>query len=72
MVEFGRKHDLMPLLDLCISREKDFQEIRDALQGLDRYAVIVRYPGVKIDLESAEAALSAATKVRKFVRAKLG
>ena len=71
-VEFQRKHDLLPLLKLCVSQDKDFQDIKNDLVALDRYAVIVRYPGVRIEVKTAEAALKTAQRVRKFVRRKLG
>jgi HEPN domain-containing protein len=70
-VEFKRKHDLIPLLRLCLSLDKEFQTIKKDLLTLDRYSVIVRYPGIHIDVETAEAALKAAGRVRKFVREKL-
>ena len=71
MVEFERRHDLMPLLKLCASLDQDFQKIRIELKELDRYAIIVRYPGVTIKAETAKAALDAAKRVRGFVRRKL-
>ena len=70
-VDFERKHDLMPLLSMCVSLEKDFQSLKEDLQELDRYAVVVRYPGVIVRVEMAESALKAAESVRLFVRRKL-
>jgi HEPN domain-containing protein len=70
-VEFERKHDLIPLLNLCMSLDKEFQTLEDDLYTLDRYAVIVRYPGIVIKADTAEDALKAADRVRKFVRRKL-
>jgi len=71
-IEFERRHDLMPLLDLCASLEVDFAAIKSDLQTLDRYAVIVRYPGITLDAEISESALDAAERVRNFIRKKLG
>ena len=71
-VEFQRKHDLLPLLQLCLSIDKEFQSIMKDLTALDRYAVIVRYPGIRIEVKTAEAALKTAQRVRKFIRKKLG
>ena len=71
-IEFERRHNLMPLLDLCVSLEADFATIKSDLQTLDRCAVIVRYPGITLDAEIAESALDAAERVRKFIRKKLG
>ena len=70
-VEFERKHDLIPLLNMCLSLDKEFQVFEDDLYNLDRYAVIVRYPGIIIKADTAEAALDAAERVRQFVRKKL-
>jgi HEPN domain. len=70
-VNFERKHDLMPLLALCVSLDKEFQILKDALQELDRYAVVVRDPGVVVKAETAESAQKTTEKVRQFVRRKL-
>jgi len=70
-VEFERRHDLMPLLDLCVSLDEDFLTLKNDLQTLDRYAVLVRYPGIMLDVETAESALDAAERVRKYIRGKL-
>jgi HEPN domain-containing protein len=70
-VNFERKHDLMPLLALCVSLDEDFQFLKEGLQELDRYAVVVRYPGVMIKVETAESALKTTENVRQFVRRKL-
>ncbi len=70
-IEFERSHELMPLLLLCASLDAEFKSIKRDLEKLNRYAVIVRYPGISIKAETAEEALSAAERVRKFVRKKL-
>ena len=70
-VEFERKHDLLPLLMLCQSLDDDFLQIKKHLSQLDRYAVVVRYPGVIVKANTAEDALKAADRVRKFIRKKL-
>ncbi len=70
-INFERKHDLMPLLAMCVSMDDEFQSLKDGLQGLDRYAVVVRYPGVVIKPETAESALKAAAAIRTFMRRKL-
>ena len=70
-IEFKRKHDLMPLLKLCLSLDDEFKTIKKDLSALDRYAVIVRYPGITIEVDTAEDALEAAKRVQEFVRKKL-
>ena len=56
---------------MCVSLEEDFLSLKEGLQELDRYAVVVRYPGVIIKAETAESALEAAAAIRKFIRRKL-
>lgn len=70
-VNFERKHDLMPLLAMCVSLDEKFQDLKEDLQELDRYAVVVRYPGVIVKADMAESALKAVKRVRQFVRLKL-
>lgn len=71
-IDFERKHDLIPLLALSAARDNEFQVLKEDLQELDRYAVIVRYPGITIKAETAELALKAVERVRRFTRLKLG
>ena len=70
-IEFERKHDLNPLLELCVASDKEFEILENDLRELDRYAVIVRYPGIVVKADTAEEALNAAGRVRKFIRKKL-
>ena len=70
-IEFERKHDLNPLLELCVALDKKFVVLENDLRELDRYAVIVRYPGIIIKADTAKEALNAAGRVRKFIRKKL-
>jgi HEPN domain-containing protein len=70
-VEFERKHDLMPLLISCQTLDAEFQQIKKDLSRLDRYAVVVRYPGIIIKAATAEAALKSAGHVQEFVKKKL-
>lgn len=67
-IEFERKHDLNPLLELCVVLDKKFEALENDLRELDRYAVIVRYPGIIIKADTAKEALNAAGRVRKFIR----
>ncbi len=70
-IEFERSHELMPLLLLCSSLDAEFKSIKHELEKLNRYAVIVRYPGITIKIDTAEEALQSAKLVREFVRRKL-
>jgi HEPN domain-containing protein len=71
-VRFRREHDLMPLLEACISVDRDFEKILKDLRRLEDYAVAIRYPGKIAQRSDAESAFAAATRVRAFVRRKLG
>ena len=70
-VRFELKHELLPLVELCVQVDADFAKLRDDLEKLDGYAVAVRYPGTNPSIELAEAALGAAKRVRQFVRLRL-
>ena len=70
-IRFERKHDLLPLDDLCLKVDKEFMKIRVDLESLEDYAVAIRYPGVNASVELAEAAFDTAKRVRKFIRRKL-
>jgi HEPN domain-containing protein len=71
-VRFERKHDLLPLVDLCVRIDKDFRKLEADLESLEDYAVAIRYPGASASVELAELAFDAAERVRKFTRSKLG
>jgi len=71
-IRFPHAHPLIPLLDLCLAANAEFESLRQDLDRLDGYAVAARYPGILVTTEMAEAALSATTRVRSFIRAKLG
>jgi len=71
-LRFERQHELNVLLDLCVPLDGEFETLRDTLQSLEHYAVLIRYPGLIVPVEMAEQAFSAAERVRKFIRRKMG
>ena len=71
-MEFERNHQLISLLKLCSPLDSEFKKLKRDLEKTNRYAVVVRYPGVIIKVNTAEAAFTSAKRVRSFVRAKLG
>jgi HEPN domain-containing protein len=71
-IEFPREHALIPLLELCVAFDDSFSPLKPALNGLNTYAVTIRYPGVIATRSMAERAVADATRVRAFVRGKLG
>ena len=70
-LQFLPRHNLMPLLDFCISLDKEFENLRDGLRQLENFSVAVRYPGVTVSVQMAEQALIFATQAREFIRKKL-
>ena len=70
-IDFLRRHELIPLLELCLNVDKEFRTLLKDLRRLDSFAVSSRYPGVRINSTTAETAFKAAERVRKFVRKKL-
>lgn len=70
-VDFPKTHNLIELLELCLSIDKSFEEYRKHLDRLEDYAVLYRYPGASADQGDAEIAFRDAEKVRKFMRTKL-
>ncbi len=71
-IRFERRHELAPLLDLCLTIDTEFEILRNSLANLERYAVLIRYPGLTVPTEMAGQAFEAAGVVRKFIREKLG
>lgn len=68
---FPFTHPLIPLLELCLALDSEFESLRLDLDHLDGYAVAARYPGVEISLELADDAFASASRVRNFIRRKL-
>lgn len=72
-IRFPWAHPLEPLIRLCLTADPEFEALRLHLERLDFYAVRIRYPGTPtVSDELAPQALAAATRVRAFVRGKLG
>ncbi|GAB4540983.1 MAG: hypothetical protein Fur002_08650 [Anaerolineales bacterium] len=43
-IRFERKHDLLPLMDLCAELDAEFNFLKNDLRKLEIYAVAIRYP----------------------------
>jgi HEPN domain-containing protein len=71
-IRFERRHELAPLLDLCLTKDSEFEALRGSLASLEQYAVLIRYPGSRVPAEMAEQAFSKTKGVRTFIRKKLG
>ena len=68
---FPRTHDLEALLNWILPLEPDWENLRDALQGLTSIGIEVRYPGTEADIEDARQALETVSRVRNVVRVSL-
>ncbi len=71
-IEPPRTHNLIELLKLCVARDGTFEMIRPALESLNTYAVVIRYPGTFATKEDARDAVKAARQVRNFMQSKVG
>jgi HEPN domain-containing protein len=65
-VRFERHHELIPLLELCLAIDREFETLRESLQSLEQYAVLIRYPGLTVPAKMAERAFETATRVREY------
>jgi len=66
-IRFERRHELIPLLELCLALDKSFE----SLQSLEQYGVLIRHPGLTVPAETAEQAFESANQIRDFIREKL-
>ena len=67
-----RTHDLEVLLDLLLPHDATLAPLRRGLRSLTRYAVGIRYPGMRATTRRMQAALRQAERVRRELRARLG
>jgi len=70
-VDFPKIHNLIELLEMCLSIDSSLEECREFLDRLEDYAVLYRYPVASADQSDAQIAFRDAEKVRIIMRAKL-
>ncbi len=70
-INFPRRHDLIPLLEICLPLNQTLESLREVLIELESYAVAVRYPGASVSVALAKSALEAVSRVRSFMRSLL-
>ena len=51
--------------------DKDFESLREPLQSLEQYAVLIRYPSLTVPVEMDDEKFEPAVRIRDFVRKKL-
>ena len=70
---FPKIHQLDRLTKLCEGIELDFQEIKEESEFLSAFYITTRYPGdyPQFSFKQAEEAFEKASKIKKFVLAKI-
>lgn len=61
-IDFPRNHDLVRLMELCLSLDDSFEKLPDTLRRLENYGVIIRYPGLTVPLDMAHEAYKKLSK----------
>jgi hypothetical protein len=70
-LHFEKTHDLSALLDLALTLEPDWENLRSDLDLLSSFAVDFRYPGEFAEKAEAERSIITCRKVRQLVRTSL-
>ena len=71
-VRFPKMHHLPTLLDLLVPVCPEAEAYRAALSSLAPFAVDLRYPGGKVNLQAADVACRTCGLIRSFIRTQLG
>jgi HEPN domain-containing protein len=70
-VDFPKIHNLIELLELCLTIDPSLEEQREFLDRLEDYAVLYRYPGASADQSDSRIAFYDAENIRVIMRTKL-
>ena len=70
-VTFSRQHNLIPLLESCISVDHSFEDLRTDINRLEGYSIASRYPKAGDSMEFRNEALATAKRVKEFILGKL-
>ncbi len=71
-VGFPRTHNLLELLNFVLAVEPSWAALHEALDALNDYAVVFRYPGRNADKAEAQDAQRHCRAVREMIRPNLG
>ena len=71
--ELEKTHNLITLVNICISLDTDFEKIQDAAIYLNPYSTLFRYPEGELmpNLEETGEAIKLAEKIYNFVKNKI-
>lgn len=73
-LEFRKIHELPTILDICVSYDVSFEDLREECEYLTEFYLETRYPTLwpgKTTKEHTRNALGAAERIRNFVKRKL-
>jgi HEPN domain-containing protein len=71
-IAFPRTHDLLQLLNLCVSVEPPWASYDKVVDAMTDYAVDYRYPGHSTTVREARLALKHCRSIRAKIRHSLG
>jgi len=73
-VDFPKSHNLVTIINLCLTIDKSFEEIIDDADILTDYATEIRYPDdwYEPSMEETKKALKIAINIKNFVLKKIG
>lgn len=71
-IDFEKTHDLGIILDMLVTLEPSWEELREYMDSLAGLAVEVRYPGYCSEAQDAAEAMEIARRVRQVVRQGFG
>lgn len=71
--EVEKTHDIVKLINACVEKDASFENFRETLKGLTRYAIVERYPDDwrEILLDEAQEAVKKAEECIVFVKGKI-
>lgn len=71
-IAFERTHSMKYLHSKCAAADSEFDKFKADFEKLDAYSSDIRYPGDDAAESDARAAVEIVTRLRAFIRVKLG
>ena len=74
-LEFIRSHELPLLLDICLSKDNSFEELREDCEYLTTFYIETRYPvtwPMQFTNQESKKCSDAARRIQSFVKKKMG
>lgn len=71
--EVEKTHDIVKLINACVEKDASFENFRETLKGLTRYAIVERYPDDWREIlhDEAQEAVKKAEECMVFVKGKI-